>query len=276
MNEQIGLVIISIGVLYDLFACIGLVRMPDVYTRLQTATKAVTIGTCFILIGVTVYFGFNATGAKAMLCMVFVLITNPTAAHAIARGAHSSGIRVERITAQGLLGRRVESELWDRIRESDEFEKDRFDCMLESCPVLDIDGHMGCEELFARIAPQLAEVLNAEAKDVEEKLIEREREAVTALEPHFAIPHIMVDGENAFGMLAIRAHNGIWFSKECPNVNCIFILGGTSDQWHFHLRSLAAIAQMVQMEGFYEDWTRAENENRVRELLLYASSRRRI
>ena len=274
MNEWAGMVLIGIGITYDLLACIGLIRMPDIYTRLQTATKAVTVGTCFILIGAMVYFGFSAVSAKAMLCMVFVLLTNPTAAHAIARGAHISGIRVERITAHGLLGRRVESELWDRIRGDRDYEKDQFDYILESCPIIDIDSHMGCEEFFSRIAPVLGKALHTAPAEVESRLIEREQEAATALEPNFAIPHILVPGENAFGMLVVRAADGIWFSKECPNVECIFILGGSRDRWHLYLRSLAAIAQIVQLEGFYEQWMQAEDEKALRELLLRASRER--
>jgi len=269
MREWAGLIIIGIGIVYDLLACVGLIRMPEVYTRLQTATKAVTAGTCFILIGAVVYFGFSPVSAKAILCMFFVLLTNPTAAHAIARGAHSSGIRVERITAYGLLGRRVESELWDRIRPGEEYEKDQFDYMymLEFCPVIDLDGHMGCEEFFTRIAPILGETLRTDPQEVERRLIEREQEAATALEPNFAIPHILVPGENAFGMVVARASGGVWFSKECPAVKCIFILGGSCDRWHLYLRSLAAIAQTVQMEGFYEQWLEAQDESALRELL---------
>lgn len=274
MNEWIGIGIVTVGVIYDLLACIGLIRMPDVYTRLQTATKAVTMGTCLILIGVTVYFGFNAAGATALLTMVFVLITNPTAAHAIARGAHSSGIRVERITAQGLLSRRVESELWDRIRAGKEYEKDHFDHMLESCPIVDLEGHMGRQEFFAHIAPQIGDMLGANPDLVEERLIEREREAATALAPNFAIPHVVLPGEGAFGMMVVRAMDGVWFSKECPTVQCIFILGGTEDRWHLHLRSLAAIAQVVLMEGFYEQWMEAGDEQELRELLQWAARQR--
>ncbi len=276
MNEYVGLVMISIGVVYDLFACIGLIRMPDIYTRLQTSTKAVTVGTCFILLGIAVFFGFSSIAAKAMLCMFFVLVTNPTAAHAIARGAHSSGIRVERITAKGLLGRRIESELWDRVRETDEFEKDRFDHMLEACPILEFEEHMHCESLFELIADDLSDQLHIEASEVKKKLIEREQEAATALEPNFAIPHIVVDGEGAFGAIVIRALEGVWFSDECPNVKCIFILGGTCDQWHFYLRSLAAIAQIVQIEGFYQEWMRVKTTEDIRDLLLWASRKRHI
>jgi len=94
MNEQIGIVIIVVGLLFDVFGCIGLVRLPDIYTRLQAATKSVTLGTCMILIGVCVYTGLGPTGVKALICMLFVLVTSPTAAHAIARGAYKFGVKL--------------------------------------------------------------------------------------------------------------------------------------------------------------------------------------
>jgi len=92
MNETIGLVIMVVGVAFDLFGCLGLVRLPDVYNRVQAATKCVTLGTCLLLIGGCVYVGGGAMGVKALICASFVLLTSPVAAHAISRGAHRSGI----------------------------------------------------------------------------------------------------------------------------------------------------------------------------------------
>jgi len=92
-NVIAGAVIIAAGLAFDLLGCVGLVRMPDVYTRLQAATKCVTLGTCLILIGAMVASGGGAFIAKGLLCIVFVLVTSPTAAHALARGAHRSGIK---------------------------------------------------------------------------------------------------------------------------------------------------------------------------------------
>ncbi|RKZ31343.1 Na+/H+ antiporter subunit G [bacterium] len=92
MSDTIAHILISIGVLFDLLGCVGLVRLPDVYNRLQAATKCVTLGTCMILIGVLVLVGFNALGIKAVICMVFVLLTSPTSAHALARGSHKAGV----------------------------------------------------------------------------------------------------------------------------------------------------------------------------------------
>ena len=94
MSEIIVYIIISIGILFDLAGCIGLIRLPDVYNRLQAATKCVTLGTCMILLGVFVKTGFSPLGIKALLCMIFILITSPTAAHALARGAYKAGVKL--------------------------------------------------------------------------------------------------------------------------------------------------------------------------------------
>jgi len=92
MSETIGLIFILIGLAFDVFGCLGLVRLPNVYNRLQAATKCVTMGTCSILFGTFLMVGFIAAGIKALLCIIFLLLTAPVAAHAIARGAHRSGV----------------------------------------------------------------------------------------------------------------------------------------------------------------------------------------
>ncbi len=94
MSDIIGYILIAVGILFDIFGCIGLVRFPDVYNRLQAATKCVTLGTALLLLGVAVISGVSATAAKAIICAVFILITSPTAAHAIAKGAYASGVRL--------------------------------------------------------------------------------------------------------------------------------------------------------------------------------------
>jgi multicomponent Na+:H+ antiporter subunit G len=94
MRELIGHVFIVIGLGFDIFGCIGLIRLPDVYNRLQATTKCVTLGTCSILCGTIIVKGFSGTGVKAFLCILFLLLTSPVAAHALARGAHISGIKL--------------------------------------------------------------------------------------------------------------------------------------------------------------------------------------
>ena len=94
MTDIIGYILIIVGILFDIFGCIGLVRFPDVYNRLQASTKCVTLGTILLLVGVAVEAGLGATSVKALICAVFILITSPTAAHAIAKGAYASGVKL--------------------------------------------------------------------------------------------------------------------------------------------------------------------------------------
>jgi multicomponent Na+:H+ antiporter subunit G len=96
MNESIGMVLICIGVAFDVLGCLGLVRLPDIYNRLQAATKCVTLGTCFILIGVAVSAGWDAKPMmiKSLLCALFILLTSPVGAHALARGAYRVGVKL--------------------------------------------------------------------------------------------------------------------------------------------------------------------------------------
>ncbi|HOD52169.1 MAG TPA: monovalent cation/H(+) antiporter subunit G [Candidatus Hydrogenedentes bacterium] len=88
----VGMVLIGGGIAFDLFGCLGLVRLPDVYNRLQAATKCVTLGTCGILLGTCLIVGLSGGGWRALLCILFVVLTAPVSAHAIARGAHRAGI----------------------------------------------------------------------------------------------------------------------------------------------------------------------------------------
>jgi len=86
---------IGVGLAFDLFGCIGLVRLPDVYNRAQAATKCVTLGTCMILVGVAglgLAAGDWPMGLKAIICAGFILLTSPVGAHAICRGAYISGV----------------------------------------------------------------------------------------------------------------------------------------------------------------------------------------
>ena len=92
MSDALGMVVVSIGILFNILGCIGLVRLPDVYNRLQAATKCVTLGTCLLLAGVMIMTDSIPCGLKCLVCLAVIVITSPTAAPALARGAHLHGI----------------------------------------------------------------------------------------------------------------------------------------------------------------------------------------
>ncbi len=98
MIETIGMGLIYIGITFDFLGVLGLVRLPDVYNRLQAATKCVTFGSVGILLGIFLMQGFSSFGVKALIGIVFIFLSAPTAAHVISRAAHRSRIPLTEIS----------------------------------------------------------------------------------------------------------------------------------------------------------------------------------
>ncbi len=94
MRETIGYFFMLIGIIFDAVGCIGLVRLPDLYNRLQASLKCVAMGTTLILFGTMIIAGVSAVGAKAFLCLVFILIISPTTEHALARASYIAGVKL--------------------------------------------------------------------------------------------------------------------------------------------------------------------------------------
>jgi len=78
---------ITIGALSIIVGLLGVYRMPDFYTRLHAASIIDTLGAMLILFGLMLYYGFNIVSLKLLLILIFILITTPTAAHALAKSA---------------------------------------------------------------------------------------------------------------------------------------------------------------------------------------------
>ena len=90
INEIIGNLLLITGSLFLFSAGLGVLRMPDTYNRIQTGTKATTLGTILILVGLA--FLHPAWTFKLIILIFFVMLTNPVSSHALARAAHSIGI----------------------------------------------------------------------------------------------------------------------------------------------------------------------------------------
>ena len=105
MNELIGNILIGIGLFFNLVGTIGLIRFPDMYNRIQAATKCVTLGTATLLVGAAVVNGMGALAVKAVLCALFILLTSPVAAHAIARGGYIAGVPLWKNTLSDEYGK---------------------------------------------------------------------------------------------------------------------------------------------------------------------------
>ncbi len=87
------IVLAAIGVAFSLSGAVGILRMPDVYCRIQCSSKTITMGALPALLALVVAEGpFSAWGGRALLVAILLLIVNPAASHALARAAYKAGL----------------------------------------------------------------------------------------------------------------------------------------------------------------------------------------
>lgn len=84
------------GGIFVFIGGIGALRMPDFYTRMHAASLTDTLGTILILVGIILQAGLSLAAIKLAAIMLFLLLTCPTAAYALANAARLSGLKPER------------------------------------------------------------------------------------------------------------------------------------------------------------------------------------
>ena len=95
VNFLIGLCI-ALGAFLTVVTAVGLIRLPDVYTRTHAASKAATLGVMFVLLGTFLYFYLleGHMNSRLILGIIFIFITSPVAGHLISRAAYHTHVKL--------------------------------------------------------------------------------------------------------------------------------------------------------------------------------------
>jgi multicomponent Na+:H+ antiporter subunit G len=105
VKEVATIALMLSGATFMLLAGLGLVRMPDLFNRMQASTKASTLGALLIMAAAGLHFGSVDVLARVALVVVFLFITAPVAAHALARSAYHAGVPLWPGSVRDELGR---------------------------------------------------------------------------------------------------------------------------------------------------------------------------
>lgn len=89
---------IMIGAFFSLTAAIGILRLPDIYSRMHAASKAGTLGSGLMLIALAIFATDSATTMRALAGVVFFILTAPISAHLLAKAAYSVGYKMTKIS----------------------------------------------------------------------------------------------------------------------------------------------------------------------------------
>ena len=118
MKELITIAFLLIGAIFMFLAALGILKMPDLFTRMQAVTKASTLGITFLIMAVAVHFADLGITTRAVLVIVFFFLTTPVAAHVIGRAAYFEGVPLWENT--------IMDDLRERYRERQDVPVDSF------------------------------------------------------------------------------------------------------------------------------------------------------
>ncbi|WP_274424912.1 monovalent cation/H(+) antiporter subunit G [Chelativorans sp. YIM 93263] len=109
-NIAVG-VLLLIGSGFTFIATVGLLRLPDLYSRMHSASKVGTVGSGCILIALALFSAETAIVTRALAAIVFLILTAPVSAHLLAKAAYVAGYR--------MWGGSVHDDMVDTIRNED-------------------------------------------------------------------------------------------------------------------------------------------------------------
>lgn len=115
-NSLIVLTII-VGIIFTIVTVIGILRLPDVYTRAHAASKSATLGVLSILLGVFFHFWLKEGhfSIQLLLGIAFLFITSPIGGHLMSRAAYMSGVKPTELTVGDDLAEVVENAKRNKI-----------------------------------------------------------------------------------------------------------------------------------------------------------------
>ncbi len=84
---------VLLGSLFCIVGGIGLLRLPDFFTRMHGAGVTDTLGAGLVLVGLMFHAGLSLVTVKLMMILFIIYLTSPTGTHAVARAAHAAGLK---------------------------------------------------------------------------------------------------------------------------------------------------------------------------------------
>ncbi len=182
---------------------------------------------------------------------------------------------LERLVARDkqLASDNLLSELRDIVIERDELVIDKFHKLIEDAVIVDIEMPQRFENFLRHISRIIGKDLDRDPEEIFRKFNDREHASSTVIRKGMAIPHIILEGSNIAKTLLVRAKAGIIFPGD-EIIHIAFVFVGSPEGRVFHLKVLAAIAQITQNPEFENQWFSVSNKEELKNIILLAERRR--
>ncbi len=91
IQEAIAALLMGLGLIFLVGSMIGMLRLPDFYSRVHASGNSETLGTMLVFLGLAVYNGVSITSAKLLIILMFIFVGNPIGSHILTKAAYKTG-----------------------------------------------------------------------------------------------------------------------------------------------------------------------------------------
>lgn len=91
VQEAVAALLMGLGLIFLVGSMIGMLRLPDFYSRVHASGNSETLGTMLVFLGLAVYNGVSITSAKLLIILMFIFVGNPIGSHILAKSAYKTG-----------------------------------------------------------------------------------------------------------------------------------------------------------------------------------------
>ncbi len=175
---------------------------------------------------------------------------------------------VERITSREIKSSVLTDELRDILFERDGIVEDKFDSIVKQATFMDITKETDNNGLFMEISESFSIKLGMPVGKIYKLFREEEEKFDSVIYEGLAILSIVIEGDSKFDIAIVRSKHGIKLANDTSPVHIVFALAGTKDERSFYLKTLIAIAQIVQNKEFINNWKKANSIHDLKNLIL--------
>jgi amino acid transporter len=181
---------------------------------------------------------------------------------------------VERLTGEKSTGYLVDEELREILIERDDVTEKRFEQVIKECEIVDVFKYMRPDRFAWLVANKIADRIDIDKEKLHTLLKNKEKDSNIIVHPGIAIFSHIIKGRDKFEMILVRSKKGIIISDNVDPVHAFFVIVASHDQQSFYLHSLMWIIQIAEETDFEEEWIKAKDIDKLREIILKAWEKR--
>lgn len=117
VQELIAFLLMGLGLIFLIGSAIGMLRLPDFYSRVHASGNSETLGTMLVFLGLAVYNGFNDTSFKLIVIFLFIFLGNPIGSHILTKTAYKTGHPIWTLRRAQELAEKAEKEAAEKKAE---------------------------------------------------------------------------------------------------------------------------------------------------------------